>query len=103
MVVSASRSFFEEMDLLAGRAMPVTPVLRTPLSCPPDSPNITVLERVLSYSGSPLTEYEVAPRSISRVLRISRGECEDRITISNRLRLIFITFFFSSVSFHLVQ
>lgn len=26
--------------------------------------------RVLSYSGSPLTEYEVAPRSISRVLRI---------------------------------
>lgn len=45
-----------------GRAMPVTPVLRTPLSCPADSPNITVLERVLSYSGSPLTEYEVAPR-----------------------------------------
>ncbi|KOX76622.1 hypothetical protein WN51_11256 [Melipona quadrifasciata] len=68
---SASRSFFEEMDLLADRAMPVTLVLRIPLSCPADSPNITVLERVLSYSGSPLTEYEVGSSfEISRVLRI---------------------------------
>lgn len=60
-VLSASRSSFEEMDLLAGCAMPVTLVLRTPLSCPADSPNITVLARVLSYSGSLLTEYEVTP------------------------------------------
>ena len=60
MIVLPVEAFFEEMDLLADRAMPVTLVLRIPLSCPADSPNITVLERVLSYSGSPLTEYEVS-------------------------------------------
>lgn len=45
-------------SLLAGRVMPVTPLLRTPLSCPPDSPNITVLALVLSYSGSLPAAYE---------------------------------------------
>ncbi|KAK1134195.1 hypothetical protein K0M31_011977 [Melipona bicolor] len=64
------------MDLLADRAMPVTLVLRIPLSCPADSPNITVLERVLSYSGSPLTEYEVgSPFDIESSANFPLREC----------------------------
>lgn len=60
--------------------MPVTLVSRKTIVLSTDSPNITVLGRVLSYSGSPLAEYKTGVRYREPLANFRSLACEPRVT-----------------------